>query len=214
MAKFVVDFAKTGARPRPTGGWMRRHSTAITRRSGRRLPSFWTHKRATSSRSAAAPDSTLSPLRGARRNWPGGRAIFFRPISPASTRGAQHEGLANVRAPQRIDLTDPAWNWQAGETSGRPLAAILCINVLHISPWRVSQNLFSGAGRFLRCRRPFVRLWPVHARRRAHGAQQRSLRCHLAGGKPGMGRPGHSRSCRARRRSRPFTCRNHADAGK
>ena len=30
------------------------------------------------------------------------------------------------------------------------LLAILCINVLHISPWHVSQNLFAGAGRLLR----------------------------------------------------------------
>ena len=27
---------------------------------------------------------------------------------------------------------------------------MLCINVLHIAPWRVSQNLFAGAGRQLR----------------------------------------------------------------
>jgi SAM-dependent methyltransferase len=62
----------------------------------------------------------------------------------------QHEGLANLRAPQRIDLSIRDWNWRADEDVGRPLAAILCINVLHISPWRVSQNLFSGAGRLLR----------------------------------------------------------------
>jgi SAM-dependent methyltransferase len=61
-----------------------------------------------------------------------------------------HSGLENLRAPQRIDLTDPDWNWWAGENAGRPLAAILCINVLHISPWRVAQNLFFGAGRLLR----------------------------------------------------------------
>ena len=62
----------------------------------------------------------------------------------------QLEGLANLRAPQRIDLTDPDWAWQADGPSTRPLAAILCINVLHISPWRVSKNLLSGAGRQLR----------------------------------------------------------------
>ena len=62
----------------------------------------------------------------------------------------QHVGLANMRAPQRIDLTDPAWAWNAdGNTEGK-LAAMLCINVLHISPWTVAQNLFAGAGRFLR----------------------------------------------------------------
>lgn len=61
-----------------------------------------------------------------------------------------HSGLKNLRAPLRIDLSDPDWNWQADESSRPPLAAMLCINVLHISPWRVSQNLFSGAGRLLR----------------------------------------------------------------
>ncbi len=62
----------------------------------------------------------------------------------------QYEGLANMRAPQRVDLTEAAWNWHAGEKPGPPLAAMLCINVLHISPWRVAQNLFSGAERLLR----------------------------------------------------------------
>jgi hypothetical protein len=56
-----------------------------------------------------------------------------------------HAGLANVAAAQRIDLTDPAWRW----TPGGPLAAMLCINVLHISPWAVSANLIAGAGRYL-----------------------------------------------------------------
>ena len=65
--------------------------------------------------------------------------IFFHPISAASRLGGSFERLTNVRPPQRIDLTDPTWTWQAGEKSGQPLAAMLCINVLHISPWRVSQ---------------------------------------------------------------------------
>lgn len=56
--------------------------------------------------------------------------------------------LENLRPPQRIDLTDPDWTWQGDDGNG--LAAILCINVLHVSPWRVSQNLFAGAGRLLR----------------------------------------------------------------
>jgi hypothetical protein len=55
-----------------------------------------------------------------------------------------------LRAPQRIDLTVPDWNWRADDDASGPLAAMLCINVLHISPWRVAQNLFSGAGRLLR----------------------------------------------------------------
>ncbi len=51
----------------------------------------------------------------------------------------------NLRAPQRIDLTDPAWRW----SPGGPLTAMLCFNVLHISPWIVAQNLISGAARLL-----------------------------------------------------------------
>jgi len=56
-----------------------------------------------------------------------------------------HSGLANIAPPQRIDLTDPAWAWRPGGA----LEAMLCINVLHISPWAVSQNLIAGAGRQL-----------------------------------------------------------------
>src|SRR5581483_7358355 len=61
-----------------------------------------------------------------------------------------HSRLANLRAPQPIDLMNPDWTWTRDKATGGPLAAILCINVLHISPWRVSQNLFAGAGRYLR----------------------------------------------------------------
>lgn len=59
-------------------------------------------------------------------------------------------GLQNLRAPQRIDLTDTAWTWTADGQAGPLLAAMLCINVLHIAPWAVAQNLIAGAGRFLR----------------------------------------------------------------
>jgi len=55
-------------------------------------------------------------------------------------------GLANLRAPQRIDLMEADWQWPG---DGARLAAILCCNVIHISPWRVTENLFAGAGRML-----------------------------------------------------------------
>lgn len=59
-----------------------------------------------------------------------------------------YSGLENLNAPQRIDLSDPDWTWIGGDA--RPLAALLCINVLHISPWSVSRNLINGAGRLLK----------------------------------------------------------------
>ena len=61
----------------------------------------------------------------------------------------RHTGLENVRAPQRIDLLDPDWTWRGDAPAAAGLAAIVCINVLHISPWRVSQNLIAGAARLL-----------------------------------------------------------------
>ncbi len=53
--------------------------------------------------------------------------------------------LSNLQPPQRIDLTHPDWAC----VPGGPLAAMLCINVLHISSWAVSQNLIAGAARVL-----------------------------------------------------------------
>ena len=58
-----------------------------------------------------------------------------------------HAALANVPAPAPIDVLDP--NWDAAVPTPNPLLAILCINVLHISPWGVTENLIAGAGRRL-----------------------------------------------------------------
>ena len=62
-----------------------------------------------------------------------------------------HTGLSNIRPPQRIDLTDPAWS-SAMKDGGGPaeLLAVFCANVIHIAPWRVAEGLFAGAGRYLR----------------------------------------------------------------
>ena len=60
----------------------------------------------------------------------------------------QAAGLANLRPPQIIDLMDADWRWQ-GDAADDRLDAILCFNVIHISPWRVTENLLAGAGRVL-----------------------------------------------------------------
>lgn len=62
-----------------------------------------------------------------------------------------HAGLPNIRAPLRIDLSDPAWCRQMHDGSGPgKLRAVFCANVIHIAPWRVAEGLFAGAGRYLR----------------------------------------------------------------
>jgi SAM-dependent methyltransferase len=62
-----------------------------------------------------------------------------------------HAGLANLRPPQPIDLSDPAWSPATHDGSGPAhLLAIFCANVIHIAPWRVAEGLFAGAARHLR----------------------------------------------------------------
>lgn len=61
-----------------------------------------------------------------------------------------HAGLANVRPPLRIDLSDPAWCAEMrGGRGPKNLLAVFCANVIHIAPWRVAEGLLAGAGRSL-----------------------------------------------------------------
>lgn len=59
-------------------------------------------------------------------------------------------GLTNVRAPVAIDLSVPHWSSLVEGGTPGSLLAILCINVLHISPWHVSEHLLTGSAQLLR----------------------------------------------------------------
>jgi hypothetical protein len=62
-----------------------------------------------------------------------------------------HTGLANIRPPLRIDLSDPAWCPAMEDGSGpSKLLAVFCANVIHIASWRVAEGLFAGSSRYLR----------------------------------------------------------------
>ncbi len=56
-------------------------------------------------------------------------------------------GVANVRAPLDLDTTAP--DWEAGAAVPAGLAAILCINMIHIAPWAAALGLVRGAGTLL-----------------------------------------------------------------
>ncbi|MFP3568080.1 DUF938 domain-containing protein [Paraburkholderia sp. SIMBA_030] len=56
-----------------------------------------------------------------------------------------HAGLENVRAPLALDVHQPDWGTGAPGT----LDAVVCINMIHISPWTAAQALFAGASRRL-----------------------------------------------------------------
>ncbi|HYI29182.1 MAG TPA: DUF938 domain-containing protein, partial [Bradyrhizobium sp.] len=61
-----------------------------------------------------------------------------------------HAGLANIRGPLRIDLSDQAWCPELRDGNVPQLLAVFCANVIHIAPWRVAEGLFAGAARYLR----------------------------------------------------------------
>ncbi|THD58078.1 DUF938 domain-containing protein [Phenylobacterium sp.] len=53
------------------------------------------------------------------------------------------DGSPNLAPPLRLDAADLA-TWPAG-----PFEAVVCINMVHISPWAASEGLMAGAGRVL-----------------------------------------------------------------
>lgn len=150
MAEFVIDFGKSGAPAAPDG---RLNGLAFHRNQD----AIWL---AMAGFLSAQAGDVLELGSGT-----GQHAAAFAGLSPQLTwwpsdifpshltsieAWRQHTGLANLRAPQSIDLNDPAWTWMADGQAGASLTAMLCINVLHISPWAVAQNLIAGAGRYLR----------------------------------------------------------------
>lgn len=62
-------------------------------------------------------------------------------------------GLANLRAPLRFDAA--ARKWPATKAD-----AILCINMVHISPWAATEGLMRGAARLLSAGAPLILYGP------------------------------------------------------
>lgn len=150
MAQFVVEFGNTGAPPGPDGrldapAFHRNHepiwnaiSGFLGECSGDVLELG----------SGTGQHATAYAARTPRLTWWPSDIYDSHLASVAAWR--RHAALDNLRAPQRIDLARPDWTWQGDGRAGGELVAMLCINVLHISPWHVSENLIAGAGRYLR----------------------------------------------------------------
>jgi len=90
----------------------------------------------------------------------GEHAIFFAAAEPgwrwtpsdpdASARASiaawiEAESVGNVEAPLALDASAPDW-----PCAGGAFDAIVCINMIHISPWEATLGLMAGAARALR----------------------------------------------------------------
>ena len=62
-------------------------------------------------------------------------------------------GLENVAPPVRLDAAAPDWPVTAAD-------ALLCINMVHISPWAATLGLFAGAARLLPAGAPLILYGP------------------------------------------------------
>ncbi|RTL87307.1 MAG: DUF938 domain-containing protein [Hyphomicrobiales bacterium] len=60
---------------------------------------------------------------------------------------SQSLGLGNFRAPLTLDAREVDWPIDAAD-------AILCINMIHISPWSTTEGLLKGAARLLQSNAP------------------------------------------------------------
>ncbi len=66
---------------------------------------------------------------------------------------SEEAGLANLKPPLELDARSP--DWPIGSAD-----AVVCINMVHISPWEASEGLFAGAARVLGTRAPLILYGP------------------------------------------------------
>jgi hypothetical protein len=62
-----------------------------------------------------------------------------------------HEGLTNVSAPLEVDVMRAGWAASLGAVD-----AVVCANMIHISPWECCLGLLDGAGALLGAGAPLV----------------------------------------------------------
>lgn len=74
--------------------------------------------------------------------------LVFQPSDPdpraraSEAAWAEQAGLANLRPPLALDAAARSWPLSAAD-------AVLCINMIHIAPWRAAEGLLRGAARLL-----------------------------------------------------------------
>jgi hypothetical protein len=85
--------------------------------------------------------------------------LVWQPSDPSSEALASiaewraEAGLANLLAPVRLDAGGPEWPIDRAD-------AILCVNMVHISPWSATEGLFKGAAELLPVKAPLILYGP------------------------------------------------------
>ena len=85
--------------------------------------------------------------------------LDFQPSDPdpdalaSITAWSAESGLPNLRPPLLLDAAATSWPAEAAD-------AILCINLIHISPWRATEGLMAGAARLLAPGAPLILYGP------------------------------------------------------
>ena len=75
------------------------------------------------------------------------------PQALASIEAWHREGPANLLPPLRLNVCDAEWPVSQAD-------AVLCINMVHISPWEASLGLLDGAAKLLRAGAPLILYGP------------------------------------------------------
>ncbi len=96
-------------------------------------------------------------------------ALAFQPSDPDPEARASiaawtaHEGLANILPPLALDAASGGWPIQSADT-------VVCINMIHISPWAATQGLLRGAAQALQQGAPLF-LYGPYKRNGQHTSQ-------------------------------------------
>ena len=98
-------------------------------------------------------------------------------------------GVTNVRAPIALDALPSVW----------PIASadgIICINMIHISPWEATVGLIKGAAAILPSKSPLLSLRSIQTRRVRNRPEQPSIRSKPSRSQPGLGSATPRSGCR------------------
>ena len=126
------------------------------------------------------------------RNFP---SLVFQPSDPepdalrSVAAWVKATRVTNVRAPIVLDASQSPW----------PIASadgIICINMVHISPWDATLGLIRGAAAILPPTVAVLSLWPIQTRRIRNDPEQPSVRPKPSRSQPDLGsaRPRSGRS--------------------